>query len=352
MQYNGGWVTLSDVQPSGEYSLSGRAIEYGGRIGDATTSSVSGGSCLVHDFTFVYSAMCPFLQASPDNAGGHYDGLIYGTQASARQPVFVTGKSRWSVKESIGYTSSTIDTNRNPQNVVDEAYVPLQLATDYKHRYHLFGQAARFSVNARVRKGVLDSGKSLNGSGPPLFTRNGVTYADNQAEGNFLLGRLRLHDVQGMPAGFKADFRARGQYTQTRTPMTETFVLGGPDQLAAWLPGVAFGDAGASSRLTFKSPPMRWFGVDTEAGVFAEAGLAQRQAVPSDIVNTIGHGNYPTFAGSVQILGDYGLDLSFKAFKHGSLNLVSALPMYHKHVTHQIREAERAYFYFTLRVWY
>lgn len=367
---NSGEFSINDVRPSGLYSLTGQAVEYAGDLSAVNTNTASGSSsstttttstCLVQSLPLLNNVLCPVLGSAGLNSttttssgsgsgssSGHFHGKIFTTQFTANQLAFAGETTRLIFDEGIGYTISTIDTNEQPKTLLNERYATGQLGATVTRNYSLFGRKAHASFTGNVRQGA-GGGGTLGGKGPVVATDSQGNIRDNEADGYFTLGKANAQLQQSMPASFETDLNLDGQYTPDRTPQQENWVLGGPDQLAAYLPGVIYGDSGLFGRLTFKSPQWKGLYVPVQAGLFVEAGMSKRENVPGRLKRVASAADHPELAGNTQMLADYGLKLTFKAWKGTHLGVSSALPLFHRAVRSQMRKNYRAYFYFTAK---
>ncbi len=153
---------------------------------------------------------------------------------------------------------------------------------------------------------------------------------------DFLLWRPTASLNRDLGDSLGLGFSVSSQYSAYRLPAQAQWVLGGLDNLSAYLPGVAIGDSGllALADLQIDAPDL--FGLRVLPRVFAEYGLAHLQQALAGEPSTVE-------------LADIGAELGLRWRPHLRATLSAALPVYDRGIDERRREDSEAKLLFSVK---
>lgn len=198
------------------------------------------------------------------------------TQVSlgGNQFLYADEKTRWVLEEQLQYVESIIEfVASDPEGLVgqraqDERYGAARLGTTVSHSWKLFGRRGSLNAGAGYKRGF---GGHIDNLVNP----------DRHKDFDLFDAQFGLR--YQLPWSMLASLHVEGQQSIDHlVPEQEQWVLGGPDRLAAYLPGVMVGDSGAYGRLQLQLPRWHILGRPLRFSVFTEAGTAQFEAGPND----------------------------------------------------------------------
>jgi len=303
--YNGTGLSLSDITPWGIYQLDYHYTKY--QLGDAFAPYYPLGRIQTYGFT--------------------------GTQL-----LYASARSRWTVKEGFHHISdretvtATVPVlypfphlERRSVALRDQHYDVFNLGSDFNWRFGgLFNRAASLSVGGNIKIGTAPGGdtgfRNENKAGNPTP--------------HFNLYEAHASATQVLPKGVSLKLDVSGQTTPEILPEYEQWVLGGLNNLTAYLPGTVVGDRGYLARFTVQSPTFHAGPFTFSPKAFVEHGAARYSYVPP---------NTATWQG----LTDAGASLSVTLpASKTSATVAYAHPVGSMHVSHATRQGQAAHVFF------
>lgn len=246
--------------------------------------------------------------------------------ASATQLLYADDLHRWSLKEGVHHIRDTGTVFSGSYVLRDQKYNVLDLGSDYSWRFGgLFQRAASMSVSGGIKLGVARG-------------NSGFSHAEGSPTGHFQVYTASADVTQSLPADYSLQFSLSGQTTPDVLPSYQQWVLGGLNNLTAYLPGTIVGDRGYLGRLTLQGPQWQVGPVQLRPSVFTEYGASRYSYIPA---------NTPTW----QSLDDIGASLSFNLpGARTSAILAYAKPLGSRHVAQSLRQGQQAHTFFYLQV--
>ena len=289
--YNSTGLSLSDITPWGIYQLDYNYTKY--QLGDA------------------------FFPLYPQ-------GRIQTYAFKGTQLLYADASRRWSLKEGFQHVHNQGSYFHGYYMIRDQNYDVWHVGSDFSWRFGgLLSHAASLSLGGNVQVGTSPGGdtgfrSSVPGSPTPHFS----LYSANASVS------------QSLPADFLVKLDLSGQATPDTLPQNEQWVLGGLNNLTAYLPGTVVGDSGYLARFTLQSPALRAGPLSLEPKLFFEHGAARYTYVRP---------NNPTW----QALCDVGASLSLNVpASRTSATLAYAQPVGSRDVSPSFRQGQRAHLFF------
>ncbi|WP_028079648.1 ShlB/FhaC/HecB family hemolysin secretion/activation protein [Solimonas soli] len=237
------------------------------------------------------------------------DGQLRELQAAWLYPVAATLRSRWLLDVRVEYTHEQRDLRPEDAIVTQrEEYPSLQIGTHYSRSGAWAGRPLDADLSLTARQG-LRGGES--GSGADL---------------GYLLGRASASFNLKLSDAFDAGLALAGQYSGDSLPEQSQWVLGGIDNVAAYLPGIAVGDSGAYASLDLQYAGWRVADLQLKPRVFAEYGYSR-------LANDAG-------LPAIQ-LADVGAELRAN-WRFAEASLAAAMPVQHSGVADDLRRRSEA----------
>lgn len=217
--YDEGVLALSRVTPQGVFGISGHRLDY-----------------------------------RQDDGGSAADGRLQQLELNWFAPIAANFRERWTVNLRLDYTDKTeeVSVTRAAQ---DESYPSLEGGGVYSTRLRDWDVDA----GLQLRRGLRDE-------------RAGAAQLD------YLALRPRLRVQRDFGGHWRGSLQAQGQWSADTVPEQSQFVLGGLDNLTAYLPGVAVGDRGGllQTALGYRYTQDETF--TAGARLFVEYGLSAASA--------------------------------------------------------------------------
>lgn len=188
-------------------------------------------------------------------------------QVSGQQTVYASESFRWTMNERLTSTRFTEDVFQGAIRLLTQDYGTAQLGTTVSQSFRAFGLPGQVGGTVYGVRGTRLGGFS-GLEGAPLEGPGVPTPYFTYYRGSFQY-------TQSLPEGMQLAFSTYGQIAQNTLPIMEYFVLGGMGNLAAWYPGVLYGDTGYISRAALIAPPAEAWGLRITAQLFAETGGAR-----------------------------------------------------------------------------
>jgi hemolysin activation/secretion protein len=285
--------SLSAITPMGTFQLDGSATRY--QLGNA--------------FAPLYPA-----------------GKVKAFGASATQLLYADDVRRWSLQEGVHHIRDSETVFGGAYTLRDQKFNVVDLSSDYSWRFGgFFKRPASLSLSAGIKLG------SARGD-------SGFDHAPGSPTGHFQVYTASAGATQTLPANFSLQFSLSGQSTPDTVPSYEQWVLGGINNLTAYLPGTIVGDRGYLGRLALQGPQWNAGALQLRPGVFAEYGAARYSYVPTAT---------PTW----QSLDDVGASVNISLpLAHTSAMLAYAKPLGSRHVAANLRDNQQAHVFFYLQV--
>lgn len=253
-------------------------------------------------------------------------GKIKRFGASANQLLYADGAHSWSLSEGVHRIRDTGTVFKGSYTLRDQKYFVWNLDTNYAMRFGgLFNQPASLSLSGGVKLGGArgDSG-FVHGLGNPV--------------GHFKVFTAGADLTQALPKDYSVQLSVSGQASPDILPSYQQWVLGGVNNLTAWLPGTIVGDRGYLGRLTFNGPSWEVGALRLRPSLFAEHGAARYSFITA---------GSPTW----QSLDDVGASLAIGLpIAHTSALLAWAKPVGASGVPRSTRRGQQSHAFFYLQV--
>ena len=245
---------------------------------------------------------------------------------SANQLLYADDAQRWSLKEGLHHIRDTGTVFNNSFTLRDQKYNVLDLGSDYSQRFGGWsGRPASLSLSAGIKLG------SARGD-------SGFDHAVGRPTGHFQVYTASADLTQTLPRNYSVQFSLSGQSSPYILPSYQQWVLGGLNNLTAWLPGTIVGDRGYLGRVTVQGPQWHAGPVQLRPSVFAEYGASRYSFITA---------GSPTW----QSLDDVGASLSLSLpGAHTSAILAYAKPLGSRHVASTVRDGQQAHAFFYVQV--
>ncbi|QSR84395.1 ShlB/FhaC/HecB family hemolysin secretion/activation protein [Methylacidimicrobium sp. B4] len=226
---------------------------------------------------------------------------IYG-----QQTVYASESFRWTMNERLTSMNFIEDVFQGAIRLLSQDYGTAQLGTTLSQSFRTLGLPAQVTGTVYgVRGTQLGAFSGVQGApleGPGVPTANFTYY-----RGNFSY-------AQTLPEGMQLVLTGYGQISENSLPIMEYFVLGGMGNLAAWYPGVLYGDTGYITRAALSAPPVEAWGFRIAGQFFAETGGSRFTYTP---------GPGPAW----HYLTDVGLGLDMVHRYGTTISAMAALPL-------------------------
>lgn len=253
-------------------------------------------------------------------------GTIKRFGASANQLLFADDAHRWSLSEGLHHIRDTGTVFHGAYTLRDQKYFVWNLDSDYSMRFGgLFQQPASLSLSGGIKLGGA-RGKS------------GFDHQLGNPVGHFQVYTAGADLTQALPHGYSVQFSLSGQTSPDILPSYQQWVLGGVNNLTAYLPGTIVGDRGYLGRVTVQAPQWDVGPLRLRPNIFAEHGAARYSFITR---------GSPTW----QSLDDVGASLNLSLpVAHTSAILAYAKPLGASHVARALRRGQQAHVFFYLQV--
>jgi len=239
---------------------------------------------------------------------------ILDIRLNGNQFLYADDDTRLILEEQLQYVDSTVDFTGGRALTTDGA-LPLRGTSVQDESYG----AARVGVSASQDARLF--GRPLNLSGGTGYKRGLGGHVDN------LISTDRTADFDVYDANFTTRYtlahdwqlslHGKGQLSDDDTlPEQQQWVLGGSDNLSAFLPGTLFGDTGMYGRFQVQTPRWHVLSRPVRLAAFIEGGTAEFE-----------NGGTPTTTAS-----DYGLKLEVSPLPHLELSAYVADSLGTSHV--------------------
>ncbi|MGH8233682.1 MAG: ShlB/FhaC/HecB family hemolysin secretion/activation protein [Rhodanobacteraceae bacterium] len=253
-------------------------------------------------------------------------GRIENYGGSGTQILYADDRTRWTLDEGVHHIHDSETVFNGIYTLRNQKYMVFNLDSDVSWRFGgLFKHPASLSAGAGVKLGA-DGGESgfVNGVGAPTP--------------HFQIYTAHAGVTQSLAHDFSLAFDLSGQASHQTVPSYEQWVLGGLNNITAYLPGTVAGDRGYLGRLTLQGPQWQLGPVQMRPSVFAEHGAARYSYIAA---------HAPIWQG----LTDAGAGLSFSApAAHTTAMLAYAKPISANNVESSLLARQTAHVFFYLQM--
>lgn len=209
--------------------------------------------------------------------------------------------------------------------IQDEEYYTARLGTTLSDGWQLFGNRGAVTLGAGFTRGF--GGEIQN------------TLTDRQRTNEFNLFDAKFKVSYRLPADLLATLELNGQYSlDDRLPQQQQFVLGGPGNLSAYLPGILVGDTGAYGAFRIQLPRWELFSRPYRLTLFVESGLARYEDEP-----------LPFSRDATQRATDVGIKLEFALLDFLQLTVYAASGISESGIPEQLVEQSDSDAYFNIK---
>lgn len=311
------------AQVSHSRALTGMDANTRGAYYAATTGNVS---VVTPVGTFQVDGSATRYQLGKAFAPLYPAGKVKAFGGSATQLLYADDVHRWSLQEGVHHVRDSETVFGGAYTLRDQKFNVIDVSSDYAWRFGgLFKQLASLSLSGGAKLG------SARGD-------SGFVHATGAPTGHFQVYTASAGITQALAHGYSVQFNLSGQSTPNTLPSYEQWVLGGLNNLTAYLPGTIVGDRGYLGRLSLQGPQWNAGPVQLRPSVFAEYGAARYSFIPA---------NTATW----QSLGDIGANLSLSLpMANTSAILAYAKPMGSRHVADTLRRGQQAHLFFYLQI--
>lgn len=225
-------LALNHVSPLGVFGISARNVDYQQAVQDPR----------------------------PRRPAQHFKGDTRQIEASLAAPLKAAAHWRWLGGVGLIHTQRQVDNTSTDSRVQDQQYTSLQASTAYKSEFLSFTRyPTELSAGITLRFGLGDD------------RRDDEQVAANL---NYRLVRPELSARLALNPIWQLAFRVNAQFTDDTVPVEEQWVLGGTDNIQAWLPGVSVGDSGVLLRLEAQRRGWQLGPVQIRPTVFSEYAVS------------------------------------------------------------------------------
>lgn len=191
------------------------------------------------------------------------------------QFLYATDTTRWLVNEKLEYVDATTEVTDAPttstlddgtefpvegQRTQEERYAAFRLGSSFRHSRLLFGYPLSVTLKGGYKRGFAGEIDNLVNS-------------NRQSDFNLFAGEFELS--YRLFWGVTPKLLLKGQRSLDRElPQQQQWVLGGPGQLSAFLPGILVGDSGAYGRFDLQLPRLDLGSGSWRLTLFVEGGNA------------------------------------------------------------------------------
>ncbi len=243
----------SRVTPWGIFSVGGRTVDY-----DFETQGFRiDADIRIYDVRWVYPWFADFRQRFLTQVKfERTDSTAQFAQATVGEPLPPT------LLESLLPILSIL---RPPQTaegqqgeLLDERYNSVEVVAFYSRNDQVFGNALQSDTSLTVRTGLKDQVAVPTGADLDYTSFRPAVSLKYPVFGDWELATS-----------------LNAQFTSDRMPQQQQWVLGGMDNLTAYLPGVAAGDEGALARFVLSPAPFNQFGLTFKPALLLEGGTTR-----------------------------------------------------------------------------
>lgn len=242
------------------------------------------------------------------NGGGDREGTLREARVTWLMPVAATLHSRLLLDARVDYLNREL---RAADTHLREEYPSVQLAIHYSYSASPNAGPLDLDIGSTFRKG-LRSNVAVTG-----------------AELDYFLWRPTVSANLAFSEGWNTGLVLAGQLSSNTLPLESQWVLGGIDNIAAYLPGVAVGDTGAYGAWDLLYRGWELAGVQVSPRAFVEYGLSRLERQSDAATN------------GTSMLADVGGELRV-SWRFLETSLALATPIAHHRVSSSVRDDSEA----------
>lgn len=202
--------------------------------------------------------------------GDEEDAEIVEISLVGNQFLYADDNSRLVLEQQIEYVDSELNFSKpavlDNLAIQDEQYGAARLGTTASHSWTLFERNGNVNGGVGYKRGFGGHvSTDIAGLGDPLRTKD------------FDIIDGKFDTAYELPGKMLIGLNLKGQLSlDDRLPQQQQWVLGGPDNLSAFLPGILVGDGGSFGSLRLQLPRGELFGnIRYRFSLFTEAGLSK-----------------------------------------------------------------------------
>lgn len=211
------------------------------------------------------------------------------------------------------------------QSIQDEHYYAARLGTTVSDSWSLFGKRGSISLGGGYKRGL--GGEIEN------------TFTDRERQAQFDLLDADFSVNYQMPWQMLLSLDAKAQFSlDDRVPQQQQFVLGGPGNLSAYLPGILVGDTGTFASLALQLPRWQLFSRPYRFSLFVETGSAKFEGP-----------NPPLRREGTARATDAGIKLEFAPFDFLQITAYTAVGLSESGLSDEVVERNESDAYFNIK---
>lgn len=230
---------------------------------------------------------------------------------------------RWSLSEGVHRIHDMTTVFSGSYVLSDRRFTVVDLGSNFSWRFGgLFNRTAALDAAVGIKLG---------------YGLDGFTAAPGAPASHFNIYTANVDTTQSLPGDYSLKLSLAGQATPDTLPSYEQWVLGGLNNLSAWVPGTITGDRGYLGRLVGQGPEWHAGAVRLRPSAFVEHGASRFSYIAPQA---------PVW----QSLTDVGVSLNMDLpVAHTSGILAFAKPIGWNNVSQSLRDSQRAHVFFYLQ---
>lgn len=267
-----------------------------------------------------------YLEYKQTFDGERFRGEIWSVEANWMNVLGSGFGWRWTGEGRLDFIHDLIEGDAG--SLRKEIYPSLEISQAYTRRLEIGSENSLVAAGIKLRKGLRDEETAVG------------------SDLGYWLVRPELGGTLDFaPLSFSLE--ALGQYGSNKVPDQQLWVLGGEQNLRAWLPGVALGDTGsfAKAEVRYTSMELPLLKTVIKVAGFAEYGSSSEGLQFEESDGLFGQ---PSQGIGSADLADAGVEVSATVLKHLEASLSRAWPIYDHGVEQDQLDLSRADFYFKL----
>lgn len=269
-----------------------------------------------------------YLEYKQTFDGERFRGEIWSAEANWMNVLGSGFGWRWTGEARLDFIHDLIEGDAG--SLRKEIYPSLEISQAYTRRLGIGSEDSLIAAGIKARKGLRDEETAVG------------------SDLGYWLVRPELGGTLDFaPLSFTLE--ALGQYGSNKVPDQQLWVLGGEQNLHAWLPGVALGDTGSfvKAEMRYTSMELPLLRTVVKVAGFAEYGSSSDGLQFDESGGGLFGGQITQGIGSAD-LADAGVEVSATVFKRLEASLSRAWPIYDNGVDQAQLDLSRADFYFKL----
>lgn len=252
----------------------------------------------------------------------HFTGKIQQYELSWAYPLAAAFNRRWYLSSKLDYNKKTYEVSQLNADIQRQEYGSVEVGSNYEHVLNMQTRPINLYLNLAVRSGLGDD-----------QTDNPLKAADF----GYLLFRPSIQVSSLIGDYTNAGVKLIAQLSEDTVPEQQQWVVGGVNNVEAFLPGIAAGDSGGVAQL-FVSQTLEWGGTTLIPRVYAEYGYAELANPNTALAQS----------GAVQALMDVGISVEAQLQKNLQLRLSYAESFDEKNISVPQQRAADANMFFSV----